>query len=191
MSTITRLTISVETIVNSISKLIIWHRNQGTCGPTWHKWCYGRRRYGRRRYGRRPKFYLICYKFCLACLVIFLVGWVNSSVSTPFVWYMSPQGLHQSLPLWSSPGFGFGSLSLHHLHFEIGPLLTATSVLGHLYADAIQAYLHCTMSNAIAAVSTMSKTLGVAGTWISTNRLRLNPSKNNLSGLALGSSLQS
>src|SRR6218665_3554653 len=55
---------------------------------------------------------------------------------------------------------------------EIGPLLTATSVLGHLYA-----YLHCPASNATSAVLAISKTLDVLETWMSTNRLRLNPSK--------------
>src|SRR6218665_1126493 len=74
---------------------------------------------------------------------------------------------------------------------EIGPLLTATSVLGHLYADDIQAYLHCPASNATAAVLAMSETLGVLETWMSTNRLKLNPSKPNLSGLVHSSSLRS
>src|SRR6218665_2680990 len=60
---------------------------------------------------------------------------------------------------------------------EIGPLLTATSVLGHLYADDIQAYLHCPASHATSAVLAISKTLDVLETWMSTNRLRLNPSK--------------
>jgi len=61
----------------------------------------------------------------------------------------------------------------------IRPLLTATSILGHLCADDIQAYLHCPASNASSAVLAMSK--GVLETWISTNRLtrglRLNHSK--------------
>jgi len=34
---------------------------------------------------------------------------------------------------------------------ELGSLLTAHDVLGQLYADGIQAYLHCLASNAIAA----------------------------------------
>src|SRR6218665_877583 len=73
---------------------------------------------------------------------------------------------------------------------EIGPLLTATSVLGHMYANDIQAYLYCPASNATAAVLAISKTLDVLETWMLTNRLRLNQ-KPNLSGLALGSSLRS
>src|SRR6218665_1188321 len=54
---------------------------------------------------------------------------------------------------------------------EIDPLLTATSVLGHLYADDIQAYLHCPASNATSAVLAISKTLDVLETWMSSNRL--------------------
>src|SRR6218665_2513449 len=60
---------------------------------------------------------------------------------------------------------------------KIGPLLTATSVLGHLYAEDIQAYLHCPASNATAAVLAMSKTLSVPETWMSPNHPRLNPSE--------------
>src|SRR6218665_4006261 len=80
-------------------------------------------------------------------------------------------------PLWSSSGFGFGPLLYITYTSEIGPLLTAASVLGHLYADDIQAYLHCPASNATSAVLPISKTSDVLETWMSTNRLRLNLSK--------------
>lgn len=93
-----------------------------------------------------------------------------------------------SSPLWSSTGFGAGSL-LYII--EIGSLRVATSVFCQLYADGIQSYLLCLASSATAAVMAMSKALGVMGTWRSTNRLQLNPSKTKfifLSSLALGSS---
>src|SRR6218665_501341 len=80
-------------------------------------------------------------------------------------------------PLWSSSGFGLGPLLYIIYTSEIAPLLTATSVLGHLYADDIQAYIHCPASNATSAVLAISKTLDVLETWMSTNRLMLNPSK--------------
>src|SRR6218665_3054552 len=60
---------------------------------------------------------------------------------------------------------------------KIGPLLTAISLLGHLYADDIQGYLYCPASNATAAILAISKTLGVLESWMSTNCLRLNSSK--------------
>src|SRR6218665_2429156 len=60
---------------------------------------------------------------------------------------------------------------------EIGPLFTATSVLGKQDADDIQVYLCSPASNATAATLAMSKTSGVLKTWMSTNHLRLNPSK--------------
>src|SRR6218665_2279400 len=72
-------------------------------------------------------------------------------------------------PLWSSSGFGLGPLLYIIYTSEIGPLLTATSVLGHLYADDIQAYVHCPASNATSAVLAISKTLDVLETWMSTN----------------------
>src|SRR6218665_1572015 len=91
---------------------------------------------------------------------------------------MGPPDPHGSLPPYGLPqGSVLGPLLYIIYTSEIGPLLTATSVLGHLYADDIQAYLHCPASNATFAVSAISKTLDVLETWMSTNRLRLNLSK--------------
>src|SRR6218665_231409 len=84
-------------------------------------------------------------------------------------WVPAPYGLSQDSVL--------GPLLYIIYTSEIGPLLTATSVLSHLYADDIQAYVHCSASNATSAVLAISKTLVVFETWMSTNRLRLNPSK--------------
>jgi len=61
--------------------------------------------------------------------------------------------------------------------FERGSLLKAIPVLGNLYADDIQASLHCLAYSARASELVMSKALVVLETWMSTNRLRLNPSK--------------
>jgi len=55
---------------------------------------------------------------------------------------------------------------------ELGPFLTACALLGQLYADDIQAYLHCLASDAKAAVRAMTLAMGA---WMSSNRLRLNP----------------
>ena len=47
-----------------------------------------------------------------------------------------------------------------------------------MYANDIRAYLHYPASHATVSVLAMSKTLfGVLETWMSTNHLRLNPSK--------------
>src|SRR5688572_5052725 len=51
------------------------------------------------------------------------------------------------------------------------------AVLGQLYADDIQAYLHCLSSNATSAVRAMSRTLDALGMWMSSNRLCLNSAK--------------
>src|SRR6218665_489288 len=60
---------------------------------------------------------------------------------------------------------------------ELGPLLTDCALLSQLYADDVQAYLHCLASDAMAAVQAMTFAPGGLGGWIVTNRLRLNPSK--------------
>ena len=73
---------------------------------------------------------------------------------------------------WGLALYGLLKFSVMGLHFYniytsvIGPLLTATSMLCHLYAyaDSIQAYLHCLASSATAAVLVMNKTLGVLET---------------------------
>jgi len=59
----------------------------------------------------------------------------------------------------------------------VAQLLKAHAVLGQLYADDVQAYTHCLPSNAISAVRVMSGTMDALEAWMSSNRLRLNPSK--------------
>ena len=53
-------------------------------------------------------------------------------------------------------------------------MLASYSALAHLYADDVQAYLHCFASDAIAATLSMSFIMGALESWISSNRLRLN-----------------
>ena len=56
------------------------------------------------------KFYLSDYKFHLACLVTFLVGWVHSSVNALSVWSMVTWGASRCTALLhiSSTSFLFG-----------------------------------------------------------------------------------
>ena len=84
-------------------------------------------------------------------------------------WVPAPYGLPQ--------GSVLGPLLYIIYTSEIGSLLTASAVLGHLYADDVQAYLHCLATNATDAVRAMSLALGALEAWMSSNRLRLNPSK--------------
>ena len=56
-------------------------------------------------------------------------------------------------------------------------ILSSLIVLGQLYADDVQAFLHCLASDAMAAVQAMILAAGALVAWMSSNRLRLNPSK--------------
>src|SRR6218665_793577 len=67
-------------------------------------------------------------------------------------------------PVWSSPG----------------TLLAETGAQGQLYADDIQAYIHCRPANASLVVGEMGDVLGKLEAWMSSNRLRLNPAKTKL-----------
>src|SRR6218665_1062724 len=60
---------------------------------------------------------------------------------------------------------------------ELGPLLTDCALLSLLYADDVQTYLHCLASDAMAAIQAMTLATGALVAWMSSNRLRLNPSK--------------
>src|SRR6218665_383541 len=58
---------------------------------------------------------------------------------------------------------------------EVG--LMKLMFLAQLYADDIQAYLHCSASDAIATTQVMTFIMGAFGAWMSSNRLRLNSAK--------------
>src|SRR6218665_137931 len=60
---------------------------------------------------------------------------------------------------------------------DIASLLTSQEMLGQLYADDVQAYQHCPASYALVTVSAMSQTMEALGSWMSSNRLRLNSHK--------------
>src|SRR6218665_3545476 len=60
---------------------------------------------------------------------------------------------------------------------DITSLLASQAMLGQLYADDVQAYQHCPASDALVTVSAMSRTMEALGSWMSSNRLRLNPHK--------------
>ena len=65
-----------------------------------------------------------------------------------------------SCSLWPPQGSVLGPLLYIVYTSEIGTLLTASAVLGQLYADDVQAYTHCFASGAISAIRVMSQALG-------------------------------
>src|SRR6218665_262565 len=60
---------------------------------------------------------------------------------------------------------------------DLATLLAFYSALAQLYADDVQAYLHCSPSDAIATTRVMSSIMRALETWMSSNRLRLNSAK--------------
>ena len=50
-------------------------------------------------------------------------------------------------------------------------------LLHQLYADDIQAYIHCNAADAVASVGLMCSAIDALSKWMASNRLLLNPSK--------------
>src|SRR6218665_1636085 len=69
------------------------------------------------------------------------------------------------------------SLSLAHTVYILASLLASRALLAQLYADDVQAYQHCRASDATATARAMSIAMDALGTWMSSNRLRLNSLK--------------
>src|SRR6218665_3171466 len=60
---------------------------------------------------------------------------------------------------------------------DMGLLLAAGAVLSQSYADDLQAYVHCSAGQAICAVEAISQAVDTLQAWMSSNRLRLNPTQ--------------
>src|SRR6218665_2909339 len=60
---------------------------------------------------------------------------------------------------------------------DLATRLASYSALAQLYADDIQAYLHCSASDTIATTQVMTFIIRALEAWMSSNRLRLNSAK--------------
>src|SRR6218665_3692743 len=80
-------------------------------------------------------------------------------------------------PVWSSQGSILGPLLYIIYTSGLSILLAETGAQGQLYADDIQAYIQGRPANASLVVGEMGHVLGKLETWMSSNRLRLNPAK--------------
>src|SRR6218665_1955412 len=82
-----------------------------------------------------------------------------------------------SCPIWPTSGFRLGSLLYLIYTSDLATLLASYSALAQLYADNVQAYLHCSASDAIATTQVMTFIMGALKAWMFSNRLRLNSAK--------------
>ena len=92
---------------------------------------------------------------------------VRGSTRSP--WVSAPYGLPQ--------GSVLGPLLYLVYTSDLTSLLASYAALAQLYADDVQAYLHCSASDAILTTRVMSSIMGALEAWMSSNRLRLNPAK--------------
>src|ERR1043165_4904904 len=60
---------------------------------------------------------------------------------------------------------------------DVSSLLLSCGLLHQLYADDIQAYVHCRAVDAVTSVGLMCSAIDVLSDWMASNRLLLNPSK--------------
>ena len=108
----------------------------------------------------------------------------------PLLWitsYLSERStstvFHTSRSPWRPAPFGLpqGSVlgPLLYILFtaDVESLLASCSLMSHSYADDIQSYTHCSASQAASAVRSMSCATDSLSAWMSSNRLRLNPTK--------------
>lgn len=93
-------------------------------------------------------------------------------------------GPSRSLSLIDYPRALSWVLKLHLLHLiythDLAPFLASYAALTQLYADDVQAYLHCSDLDAVAATWVMRSIMRAMKAWMLSNLLQLNPSKTQL-----------
>jgi hypothetical protein len=106
-----------------------------------------------------------------------LTGSAHSYAIAPRVVFGSTRSQWAPAPFGLPQGSVLGPLLYILYTSEIGLLLSSCGVLNQIYADDTQAYVHCPAGKATTAAHSMQLAIDSLGGWMSSNRLRLNPSK--------------
>src|SRR6218665_1399836 len=93
------------------------------------------------------------------------------------MWFMDPLGVSVPCSLWCSRRLCVGPLLYINYTSVLATILASHAVLAQLYADDVHAYQQCLFTGAAATVRAMNIAMKALGTWMSSNRLRLNSLK--------------
>src|SRR6218665_1361112 len=115
-----------------------------------------------------------------AFLALLFVGFARTFLIALRWWYWVTHALLGSLFNLASRGSVLGPLLYILFTADISRLFAKYSASDHLYADDVQAYGHGPPSQFLDIISSIASLAADLDSWMSSNRLSLNPSKTQL-----------